>query len=95
MFVYDPTKNFNISKVPHSIGIEGDVSTPTASYALPWVQNQKNFVAAGMQGLGQLDGIAKLVLGVGAGLLVLKLLVTKRHFTRKRQYRKALKRALA
>jgi len=95
MFVYDPTKNFNLSKTAHSIGIEGDVSTPTASYALPWVQNYKNFVAAGMQGLGQMDTITKLVLGIGAGLLVLKLFVTGKHLKRKRQYKRALRRAIA
>lgn len=94
MFVYDPTKNFNLSKVAHSIGIEGDVSTPTASYALPWVQNYKDWVSAGM---GQIT-TSPLILGalaIGGLFLAAKLFVVKRHSKQRKHYRKALKRALA
>jgi len=69
MFAYDPTKNFQLSSSPQSIGIEGSVTTPTATYALPWLQNQKNWLAAGMQGLGQLPTWQ--YLAIGAGILFL------------------------
>jgi len=76
MFAYDASKNFNLSKVAHSIGLEGSVSTPTATYALPWVQNFKSFVSAGMQGLGQLSTWH--YVAIGAGILFLASGLAKR-----------------